>query len=45
LKSAPVECIVLFGAPITFDSNSDRKAIALETERRVRDLAAAQSAA
>ena len=45
LKSAPVECIVLFGAPITFDSNSDRKAVALETERRVRDLAAAQSAA
>jgi 1-acyl-sn-glycerol-3-phosphate acyltransferase len=45
LKSAPVECVVCFGAPITFDCASDRKAIALETERRVRELAAAQSAA
>jgi 1-acyl-sn-glycerol-3-phosphate acyltransferase len=45
LRSAPVECVVSFGVPITFDRNADRKAIALETERRVRELAAAQSAA
>lgn len=40
LKSAPVECRIRFGAPLTFTAESDRKAIALETERRVRELAA-----
>lgn len=39
LKSAPVECVVRFGAPLSFANDSDRKTIALETERRVRDLA------
>jgi 1-acyl-sn-glycerol-3-phosphate acyltransferase len=45
LKSAPVDCLVRFGAPLAFRSDSDRKAIALETENRVRALAEAQIAA
>ncbi len=45
LRSAPVDCVVHFGAPLVFDCESDRKVIALETERRVRELAAAQSVA
>jgi hypothetical protein len=44
LKSAPVECVVHFGAPLAFSVASDRKAVALETERRVRELAEAQLA-
>jgi 1-acyl-sn-glycerol-3-phosphate acyltransferase len=44
LKSAPVECVVCFGAPLAFSIDSDRKAIALATEGRVRDLAEAQIA-
>ncbi|MGO9390329.1 lysophospholipid acyltransferase family protein [Rhodoblastus sp.] len=44
LKSAPVECVVHFGAPLAFCAESERKAIALETERRVRELAEAQLA-
>ncbi len=39
LKSAPVECVIRFGAPLSFTTDSERKAIALETERRVRELA------
>lgn len=44
LKCAPVECVVIFGASISLNSESDRKAVALETERRVRALAEAQMA-
>jgi 1-acyl-sn-glycerol-3-phosphate acyltransferase len=44
LKSAPVDCVINFGAPLTFAPESDRKAIALETEARVRALAEAQIA-
>ena len=44
LKSAPVDCVVRFGAPLAFSLDSDRKAIALATEERVRELAAAQIA-
>jgi 1-acyl-sn-glycerol-3-phosphate acyltransferase len=44
LKSAPVECVVRFGAPLAFARDSDRKAIALATEERVRELATAQIA-
>ncbi len=44
LKSAPVDCVVRFGPPLAFDAESDRKAVALETERRVRELAEAQIA-
>lgn len=43
LKSAPVECVVCFGAPLSFAAESDRKAMALETERRVRQLAEASA--
>jgi hypothetical protein len=38
LKSAPVECVVRFGAPLAFSADTDRKAIALATEGQVRDL-------
>ena len=44
LKNAPVECVVRFGAPLSFTNDSDRKAISLETERRVRELAEGLSA-
>jgi 1-acyl-sn-glycerol-3-phosphate acyltransferase len=44
LKSAPVDCRVRFGAPLAFRAGSDRKAIALETENRVRALAEARIA-
>ena len=44
LKSAPVDCLVNFGAPLAFEAGSDRKAVAFETERRVRALAEAQIA-
>jgi 1-acyl-sn-glycerol-3-phosphate acyltransferase len=44
LKSAPVDCVVVFGAPLAFAADSDRKTVALETERRVRALAEAQAA-
>ncbi len=44
LKSAPVDCLVRFGAPLAFRADSDRKAIALETENRVRALAEARIA-
>jgi len=42
LKRAPVDCVVCFGAPLSFSAESDRKAVALETEKRVRALAEAQ---
>ena len=42
LKSAPVECVVRFGPPLFFTAASDRKAIALETERSVREMADTQ---
>jgi lyso-ornithine lipid O-acyltransferase len=44
LKSAPIECVVGFGASLSFTAESDRKAIALETECRVRELAESQLA-
>ncbi|WP_298351864.1 lysophospholipid acyltransferase family protein [Rhodoblastus sp.] len=44
LKAAPVDCQVRFGAPIAFRADSDRKAVALETENRVRALAEARTA-
>lgn len=44
LKAAPVDCRVRFGAPIAFRADSDRKAVALETENRVRALAGARIA-
>jgi 1-acyl-sn-glycerol-3-phosphate acyltransferase len=44
LKSAPVDCLVRFGAPLAFRADSDRKAIALESENRVRALAATRIA-
>ncbi len=44
LKEAPVDCVVRFGAPLVFRADSDRKAIALETENRVRALAEARIA-
>jgi 1-acyl-sn-glycerol-3-phosphate acyltransferase len=44
LKCAPVDCVVKFGAPLAFKADSDRKAIAFETERRVRALAEAEIA-
>lgn len=44
LKCAPVDCVICFGAPISFNSESDRKTVAVETERRVRALAEAQIA-
>ena len=44
LKSAPVDCVIRFGAPLSFTIDSERKAIALETERRVRELADALAA-
>lgn len=44
LKSAPVDCVISFGAPLAFEAESDRKSVALETERRVRALAEAQIA-
>jgi lyso-ornithine lipid O-acyltransferase len=44
LKSAPVDCMVRFGPSLAFRADSDRKAVALETENRVRALAAAQIA-
>jgi 1-acyl-sn-glycerol-3-phosphate acyltransferase len=43
LKSAPVDCVVRFGAPLNFTRESDRKGIALETERCVRELADASA--
>ena len=42
LKSAPVDCVISFGAPLFFSAESDRKAVAMETEQRVRALAEAQ---
>ncbi len=39
LKNAPVDCVVRFGVPLSFTKDSDRKAVASETERRVRELA------
>jgi 1-acyl-sn-glycerol-3-phosphate acyltransferase len=42
LKNAPVDCVVGFGVPLAFKADSDRKAMALETEQRVRALAEAQ---
>jgi lyso-ornithine lipid O-acyltransferase len=42
LKSAPVDCVISFGAPLSFVTESDRKAVAMETEQRVRALAEAQ---
>lgn len=44
LKSAPVECVVRFGEALSYHPDSDRKAIALETEWRVRDLVEALTA-
>lgn len=42
LKSAPVDCVIHFGAPISFDAQSDRKVVASETEKEVRAMAQAQ---
>jgi 1-acyl-sn-glycerol-3-phosphate acyltransferase len=44
LKSAPVDCVIRFGAPLVFSADSDRKAVALETEGRVRALVESQLA-
>ena len=41
LKSAPVECVIAFGPPLAFELESERKAVAAETEARVRVLASA----
>jgi 1-acyl-sn-glycerol-3-phosphate acyltransferase len=39
LRNAPVDCCVRFGEALVFTADTDRKAIAVETERRVRGLA------
>ncbi|MBB4197023.1 1-acyl-sn-glycerol-3-phosphate acyltransferase [Rhodoblastus sphagnicola] len=41
LKHAPVDCRVRFGEALAYGAETDRKAIAAETEARVRRLAAA----
>jgi len=38
LKNAPVDCVVRFGEPISFDSESDRKTVAVQTEHQVRSM-------
>ena len=43
LKSAPVDCLVSFGAPLAYRDETDRKAVAMETEARVRSAGAGQS--
>jgi lyso-ornithine lipid O-acyltransferase len=42
LKSAPIDCVVRFGAPIAFTADSDRKIVAYETEQAVRALTEAE---
>jgi len=43
LKHAPVECRVRFGEALDYRADADRKAVALETEARVRRLAASMA--